>query len=256
MYIGKTARRVAVLSTEPDHQELMGYKGKKRTVRALTSMRLRELGLEPIIHRPLKDIRDFPDLGKYGSVVVGGSKLDLFDADLERNEWMGKLLDFIRQAHGKVPMLGFCFGHQALGRAFGSSLERYGPDVKYEVGMSPVLLTADARRDLLFRSMPDSFEALFSHFCYISSLPRDGVALALSQNPANQSIQAFRIGSSTWGVQFHPEYPREGIMDLTIARRNLIRDLVDVDHVLRTLEHGPRVDSRILETFSRIVSMN
>lgn len=256
MVFGKTARRVAVLSTEPDNQELMGYKGKKHTVRALTSMRLAELGLEPIIHRPLKDMKDFPDIGKYGSVVIGGSKLDIFDKDLKKHDWMKRLLDFIRDAHGKVPMIGICFGHQAVGRAFDASLKRYSAEVGYEVGLSPVLLTTAGRYDMLFRFMPNTFDALFSHFCYISNIPRRGVALAVSANPANPSVQAFRIDSTTWGVQFHPEYSREGLRDLTIARRHLIEGMVNVDQVLEKLETGPRIDSRILETFSRIVSMN
>lgn len=256
MLIGKTAKRVAVLSTEPDNQELMGYKGRKHTVRALTSLRLRELGLEPIIHRPLKDMKDFPDIGKYGSVVVGGSKLDIFDKDLEKHDWMKRLLDFIRDAHGKIPLIGICFGHQAVGRAFGASLKRFGPEIGYEVGPSPVLLTTAGKYDMLFRFMPNSFDALFSHFCYISNVPKHGVSLAVSANPTNPSVQAFRVDSTTWGVQFHPEYPRQGLRDLTIARRHLIEDIVNVNQVLEKLEEGPRVDSKILETFARIVSMN
>lgn len=255
MLIGKTARRVALLSTEPDNQEMMGYKGKKHTVRALTSQRLKELGLEPVIHRPIKNPDDFPDIGKCGSVIVGGSKLDIFDSELEKHDWMRKLLDFIRQAHGKVPIMGICFGHQAVGRAFGASLERFAPEVGYEVGLSPVLLTAAGKYDMLFRFMPNSFDALFSHFCYVPNVPKRGIALAVSANPANPGIQAFRIDSSTWGVQFHPEYPREGLRDLIMARRPLIEGFVDVDNVLEKLERGPRFDSRILEAFSRIVAM-
>ena len=138
----------------------MGYKGKKHTVRELTSLRLRELGLEPIIHRPMKDADDFPEIGKYGSVIIGGSKLNIFDNDLEKRDWMKKLLDFIRESHGKVPIMGICFGHQAIGRAFGATLERFGPEVNYEVGLSPVLLTTAGKYDMLFRSMPNSFDAL------------------------------------------------------------------------------------------------
>lgn len=247
------SRRVAVLSCEPNDQGLFSCKGKKRTVREITSLKLKELGLEPIIYRPLNDISDFPSSGQYGAVVVGGSKLDIFDKDLKRYGWMHKLLDFIREAHEKVPIIGLCFGHQAIGRAFGAQLKRFGIDVGYEVGFAPVMLTPEAQHDQLFRGLPDQFDALFSHFCYIATLPEGGTLLAVSDNP---SLQAFRVGETTWGLQHHPEFSVEVIRELIHQRRPLIRHLVNVDAVLRTLECNERHDDIPLKRFAEFVSRN
>jgi GMP synthase (glutamine-hydrolysing) len=242
-------RKVAVISVEPNGQERLSFRGKKRTLRKLLSMRLRDFGLEPAIHRPVNDKSDFPKKGKCSGIIIGGSKLDIFDKDLEKYDWMKRLLDFIRQVHGSVPLLGICFGHQAVGRAFGGELKRYGPEVGYEVGYSPVLLMQDALADPLFGRLPQRFNALFSHFSYIANTPAAGTTLAVSANPGNPSIQAFRVGDTTWGVQFHPEYPSEAVRDLLIARRERISVFVDVDRKIGELESAGRHDDLVLEKF-------
>jgi GMP synthase (glutamine-hydrolysing) len=249
----KRMKRIALVSVEPDDQERMSFRGKKRTLRELVSMRLRDFGLEPIIHRPVKNEADFPKKGECSGIVIGGSKLDIFDKDLEKYDWMKRLLDFIREAHGSVPLLGICFGHQAVGRAFGGELKRYGPQVGYEVGYSPVILMPDSYDDPLFQKLPKRLNALFSHFSYIANTPAAGATLAVSENPANPSIQAFRVGESTWGVQFHPEYPPEAVRDLLVARRERISGFVDVDRKVLELETGRRHDEIVLERFAHHV---
>jgi len=222
----------------------------------MLSVQLKELGLEPIVHRPVEDGSDLPKRGRYGSIVIGGSKLDIFDKDLEEHGWMNRLLDMLREAHGEVPMLGLCFGHQAIGRAFGARLMRYGEGIGYEVGFSPVTLASGARYDPLLRRMPHTFDALFSHFSYIADVPHDGLALAYSANPLNPSIQAFRVGDATWGLQFHPEYPPEAVRDLVIARRERIEGFIDYPKVLERLEEGSRCDERLLGDFARFVKLS
>lgn len=254
MWPRRRNKKVAIVSVEPSDQELMSFRGKKRTLRELVRMRLKDFGLEPIIHRPVADAKDFPKKGKYYGVVIGGSKLDIFDKDLKSYEWMGRLLDFIREAHGSVPILGICFGHQAVGRAFGGELRRYGPEVGYEVGYSPIILMQDSFDDPLFSRLPKRFNALFSHFSYIGNTPVAGTTLAVSDDPANASIQAFRVGDTTWGVQFHPEYPPQAVRDLLIARRERIESFVDVDKKIGELETERRHDELVLEKFARFIA--
>ena len=238
-------RKVAFISTEPNNQEPMRFRGSLRTIRESVSIQLKELGLEPIIHRPVADISDFPDVKKYHSVIVGGSKLNVFDDDIAANPWMAKLLDFIRDVHERVPMLGLCFGHQAIGKAFGGTLLKY--ENWYEVGFSSVALTQPARNDPLFRGLPQTFDALFSHFSYLADVP--GIVLARASNNRNQSIQAFKMGYMTWGIQFHPEYDVQAVEDLVKARAEAIRDMVDVAQVLEGLKRTERADVCPFERF-------
>ncbi len=240
-------RRVAVISCEPDSQEPLSFRGKSKTIREITAIRLRELGLEPIIHRPLNDISDFPAIGKIGGIVIGGSKLSLHD--LEKNDWMKKLLDFIQRAHEKVPILGLCFGHQAVGISFGSKLEKFNSTIGCEVGFSEVMRTSESSNDPLLGESPAMFDALFSHFDYLATESPHFTVLLRSTNLENHSIQAFRAGDSTWGLQFHPEYTTGVVRDLVHARQKILEPIIDVDSVLFGLCRIHRADTAPLRNF-------
>lgn len=252
------SRRVAVMSCEPDSQTSMTFRGRPRPNREIVSIRLKELGLEPVIHRPIKDINDFPALGECGAVVMGGSKLYIFDKDLAKHEWMRKLLDFTREMHDRVPILGLCFGHQVVGRAFGSGLKLYGPEIGGEWGFVPVRLTTEGQGDLLFKGLPKRFEALFAHLSYIDTVPENGVALLMPDDQANPSIQGFRIGKTTWGVQYHPEYPPEGVREAVLRMRAELEDKMDMGKTLKALERNVRrrQDNIVLKNFADFLYRN
>jgi GMP synthase-like glutamine amidotransferase len=246
------SRKVAVISCEPDDQRLE-FRGKKKQIRQILSTRLCELGLEPIIHRPPDDISDFPRPGGQAALVIGGSRLNIFDEDLRQNGWMRALIANIREMHGKIPVLGLCYGHQAVGRAFGARLERYGPQIGCVAGFSQVRLEAAAGPDPLFALMPRKFSALFSHFAYISEVPPEGnsVSLARPCDPQDRSVDAFRVGETTWGVQFHPEYAPESVRGLILARRQMLEGMgIDAEAMLRSFNIRERHDVRVLENFA------
>jgi GMP synthase (glutamine-hydrolysing) len=245
----KIGKRVAIISCEPDNQEPMSFRGKQATIREILRVTAADLLLEPIMHRPVSDINDFPVQGEYGSIIIGGSKLNLFDEDIKKYEWMKRLLGFIREVHGTVPILGICYGHQAIGSAFGATLKMF--DNSYEVGYAPIHLTEAARKDPLFRNSPSTMQAMFSHFSYVSTVPEDATVLADSR--LNKSLQAFRVGEATWGIQFHPEYTAQCVRNIVEARRDAIQHLVDVDYVLRKLDTVQRHDLVPLRNFAKFV---
>jgi len=228
-------------------------RGKVRTIRGVTAEKFKELGLETEIHHPVSDIDDFPKPGTFGALIIGGSSLSIHGRDLEENPWMHKLMDFILESCGKVPMLGLCFGHQAIARAHNVPIQRFGPEIVYEAGFSPVCLTEAGKKDPLFRMMPPVFAALFSHYDYLSHSPENGETLLVGPN--NPSIQGYRLGECTWGLQYHPEFTAESVHWLISERRNLLEARVDVDAILATLSSEYRKDDIVLRNFADIVQM-
>jgi GMP synthase (glutamine-hydrolysing) len=112
--------------------------------------------------------------------------------------WLQRLLE-----HG-TPLLGICLGVQLLARAAGSWVGPLLPEP--EIGWYSVELTEAGLEDPVLGSLPPSFEALQWHR-YTYGVPSGAVELARS--PA--ATQAFRLGETAWGVQFHPEVTQRQI---------------------------------------------
>jgi anthranilate synthase/aminodeoxychorismate synthase-like glutamine amidotransferase len=111
----------------------------------------------------------------------------------------GISLDLIRLAAGRVPLLGVCLGHQALGQAFGGRVVR-----------APTLMhgkTSPIHHDgrTVFAGLPDPFTATRYHSLIVD---RDSV-------PECLEVSAWTVGGIVMGlrhrtlplegVQFHPE---------------------------------------------------
>jgi GMP synthase (glutamine-hydrolysing) len=104
---------------------------------------------------------------------------------------MQRLLDV------RKPVLGICLGAQLLAKAAAAQV---GPASEPEIGWFPVELTSDAAEDPVLGGLPSRFEAFQWHY-YAHDLPAGAVELARNEI----CTQAFRLGESAWGVQFHPE---------------------------------------------------
>ncbi len=97
-----------------------------------------------------------------------------------------------------VPVLGICLGSQLAAAAFGAAVYQGGTK---EIGWYELGLTPAAAQDLLFRDFPGRFTVLQWHG-QTFDLPEGAVRLVSSRNYPNQ---AFRLGNSSWGIQFHLE---------------------------------------------------
>ena len=135
-------------------------------------------------------------LESYDAVLVFGGATHP-DED-GRYGWLREEVEGLRRLLATpVPILGICLGSQLLARAADSWI---APLEHPEVGWYDVELTDEGAADPVLSALPPRFEALQWHH-YEHGLPEGAVALA--RNPA--CLQAFRLGETCWGVQFHPE---------------------------------------------------
>jgi len=139
-----------------------------------------------------------PDVAGFDGVVMTGSPAMVTD----REPWSEQLAAWLAtQAHGQVPVLGVCYGHQLLAHALGGAVD-WHPQGR-EIGTTAIHLTDAGNNDPLLGTLPSRFLAQVTHAQRVSRLPDEAVLLA--QNPF-ESHHAFRIGEATWGLQFHPEF--------------------------------------------------
>ncbi len=111
----------------------------------------------------------------------------------------GISLELIRRFHARVPILGVCLGHQAIGQAFGGTVARARRQMHGKT--SPI--GHDGRG--VFRGLPPGFEATRYHSLVVleSSLPAD---LEISARADDGEIMGLRHRRyPVEGVQFHPE---------------------------------------------------
>ena len=137
-----------------------------------------------------------PSLDGYDAVLVFGGFMhpdqdDVFPWLRDETDWLRGLVE------QQKPTLGICLGSELLSRATGAWVGRLPVP---EIGWSEVELTEAAAADPVFSALPARFDGLIWHH-YAHDVPEGGVALAHSA----ASLQAFRLGESCWGVQFHPE---------------------------------------------------
>jgi GMP synthase-like glutamine amidotransferase len=97
-----------------------------------------------------------------------------------------------------VPMLGVCLGAQLIAATLGTPVF-HGP-VK-EIGWSPISITPHGQVDSLLGYLPES-ATVFQWHGDGFDLPPGAIRLASS---AHYSTQAFRVGKTIYGLQFHLE---------------------------------------------------
>jgi para-aminobenzoate synthetase component 2 len=111
----------------------------------------------------------------------------------------GVSVPLIGRFAGRIPILGVCLGHQAIGAAFGGRVIR-APKVMHGK-------TSEIHHDskTVFRGLPQDFQATRYHSLIVErkSLPRE---LEISAETADGTIMGLRHRKmKVEGVQFHPE---------------------------------------------------
>jgi GMP synthase (glutamine-hydrolysing) len=183
-----------------------------------------------------------PSPAPFHGVAVTGSPLSV----CRPPHWVDPLADWLLEAARRIPVLGVCFGHQLLGRALGSRVER-NPRGR-EVGTVQVQLTAAGRADPLFEGSADSLWVQQTHEDHVPELPPGAVLLAGNERTP---VQAFAWGDRVRCVQFHPEMEAEDSRLLAEARRAQLDGAIPggCDAVLGSIRETPQA-ARLLRSWA------
>ncbi len=140
-----------------------------------------------------------PDLDDYDALWVMGGPMDVWD--IEECPWLVSEKSAIRRWVGELgkPYLGLCLGHQLLADALGGTC---GPMPVPEIGVLEVELTNEGIADPIFTGMASTQKCLQWHSVRVAQAPEDAIVLAKSDACG---IQAMRIGSNAWSMQYHVE---------------------------------------------------
>lgn len=112
----------------------------------------------------------------------------------------GICIELIQTFFNKIPILGICLGHQAIGAAFGGKVQR--ADLIKHGKTSLITHQSDG----LFSELPKPLEVMRYHSLIIekSSMPEELECIALSID--DQEIMAIKHRHYlVFGLQFHPE---------------------------------------------------
>lgn len=179
----------------------------------------------------------WPDPTRFGAVIPLGAEQSV---ERSPDPWIAPEVAFLREAHDRgVPVLGLCFGGQALAAALGGAVHRAAaPEIGW-LELEPLDGAAVAPGPW-FAWHNDTF-----------TLPPGATPLARSASYPH----AFRVGRSI-GLQFHPEVT-PAIVEGWIrdGRDTLSRERIDGD-AIRAQTRAGEADHRVrsFALFDRIAA--
>jgi para-aminobenzoate synthetase component II len=110
----------------------------------------------------------------------------------------GASLDVIGRFSGKIPILGICLGHQAIGQYFGGKVVRARHPMHGEAS------TLHHDNSALFKNLPQNFAVGRYHSLIVEEL--DTTPLDVTARSEDGEIMALQHKQHpTFGMQFHPE---------------------------------------------------
>jgi anthranilate synthase/aminodeoxychorismate synthase-like glutamine amidotransferase len=147
-----------------------------------------QLGLEVHVVRNDVSLRKIQELPIKGIVLSPGPGVPK-DA--------GCMMALIREYYNKVPMLGICLGHQALGEFLGAKLGKSNKPMHGKISNITCI------NDTIFKGLPTQMEVVRYHSLVLTQTP--ACILPLAQTIEGE-LMAFRHKElPLFALQFHPE---------------------------------------------------
>ncbi|EMT38771.1 MULTISPECIES: anthranilate synthase component II [Thermoanaerobacter] len=140
-----------------------------------------------------------------------------------RPENAGICVDVIKSLGDKIPILGICLGHQAIGYAYGAKI------VKADKIMHGKTSLVFHKGEEIFKDIKNPIEAMRYHSLVIDrqTLPRDLEITAYTEEGVIMGVRHKMY--PVYGLQFHPE------SILTEQGKEILRNFLEVGyHVTRS----------------------
>jgi len=192
-----------------------------------------------ISHTRFFESEELPELNRIDLLIVMGGPMSVNDE--EEFVWLVQEKKFIQDAIGLgKPVLGICLGAQLIASAMGAKV--YQNPVK-EIGWFPVQgVSSKGASSFKF---PPSIEVFHWHG-ETFDLPSGAIHIARSQGCENQ---AFLIGASVIGLQFHLETTPESAREIVSNCRD---ELIPSQYV-QTEEEILSVSSEKYKTINQLM---
>lgn len=160
----------------------------------LIARRIREIGVYSEIHPCTIAPDDVRAMDPKGLVLSGGP-CSVYDVDAPQLQ--RAYLDMERRDGSPLPVLGICYGLQAMAHLLGGSVERAD---RREFGRAKLIVEES---EGLFEGVPSGSTVWMSHGDHLANIPDDFRVIARTDNAPVAAVRS--VERPHFGVQFHPE---------------------------------------------------
>ena len=128
----------------------------------------------------------------------------------------GICLDLIAKAGGKIPLLGVCLGHQAIGQVYGGNVIR-APEP-----LHGKLSTIRHTDEGVFKGLPEKFDVTRYHSLIVERKSLPDTLEVTAETPDGLIMGLQHKTLPVHGLQFHPESIE------TVEGKHLLRNFLEI----------------------------